>query len=327
MPVAVFYCAACGKRYAWKAASAGKTRVCECGEFVPVPATAPTTMANAASFAGMTSFGTAAGQTVVERAAVAGTDTLAGNGEGQLEEPPPVIDEAELLARKVREAEEAMTYALTPMGRAPQARPRTDTGVKKSAGAKPEAPDGEPLGQAFLADSELRIRRQKFASGPMMRELIIPGVLFLLASAYVGYEVQRRLAGPEVPASFIGHGTAFYLMVNAVGLAAGCLLVWGLLRVEFGKFLPSLIKYLAIIAIAPAVWAAVVELFFTFKFGGINWNVYGATVGWLIEGGLVYALFANLFDLESIDTFWTVSAVNGIKIFIFVAWYVLFARK
>lgn len=343
--VPVFRCGACNKGYVWKPASAGKVRVCECGEFVPVPKMAPASVARAGSGdAGGTRFvDTASGATVTSAAnsfranavtAPTATDTLAG-WEVAANEPPPANaipkDKAamrELLNAALANAapvktEEEKTYDIkqAAISRRPR-NPSMDVSIDRAA--KEIANGGDlPIGQAFLADHQSRVVRERFAAGPVMREWIGPSLAIVVGAVICSFAMQMYLTSTDLRAQHMGRMVAAYLVINVIGVAAGVLIAFFLANVRFGRPLNAVLKFLGIALVTPAMWVAVLKWVVDKNMAGDTSLEAGAVAGWAVELALIYTLVSTLFDLEQFDAFWTVAAISIAKIVLFVLAYVV----
>ena len=331
MAVAAFHCAACGKRFVWKPQSAGKTRVCECGEFVPVPLEQPVALSRGDTVAGAHSLSdTEAGQTAIGAGVGAMSDSAVGQSVGNpsasgaatsggtiaafdlLEAPPPANPSAPADDNCYGVKSETPRPGAH---RRPHAEPSDDVAPTDDSAGKGH------VGQAFLADAEARERRLVFTNGTVVREFILPFMLFVIASSVVGFEIQRHLIVDNAT-TYVGRALAFYLAVNVVGLGIGTLFIWLTMKVEFGRFLPSLVKWLALGVATPATWVGVLELFLKYQIGGASAADFGMAAGWLTELCVLYALFANLFNIEAMDVFWTICSISTVKVAVFVAFYI-----
>lgn len=317
--IPIFHCPKCAKVYAWKRQSAGKTRVCACGEFVPIPMEPPT--------------GSAPPPAPSRPAPSAATQQAT-----QARQPLPYVSppvEAPVSSKPVPAASAQVAVASasqTPAAQRPEGdtydvagtdRPKQKSMSKTIDDDASEHLREEHVSSALIADVSRRRFRHDLAEGSTAREWIGPCIFILAGSIIDAIAIHRHLSA-NIPGSLnLGRALALYLMVNAIGLAVGSLLARALLQVTFGRFATSAVKWLAIAVATPAIWAAIVQVFVQYHIGGTSAEAMGIFVGWAIESFACYAMFSIFFDVEPLDKVWTATSINSVKVALFLSWYLL----
>lgn len=155
--------------------------------------------------------------------------------------------------------------------------------------------------------------------GHTRREVAIPAAVLLLAGSILAMILISNLAQAGNDRT-LGRIQLLYFAADAAGIFFGCLLARMLIGVEFGDLYVGLLKLGALMAVAPAIWTSLLQMFV--MFGGPGTLYVAMTTGFFVDLACTFLLLKQFFDLEQFDQVVVTLGVQLIKLVIFLGVFV-----